>query len=91
MRPNGLTGYVATEDLQPMAPEQPHKAPPRLASNRKVDRPEGTFTGPARRSNVKPTPEDPLFDINDVPLPVKEPSAKTESKSDPKATPAPYH
>jgi len=91
MRPNGLTGYVATEDLQPMAPEQPHKAPPRLASNRKVDRPEGTFTGPARRSNVKPTPEDPLFDINDVPLPVKEPSAKTESKSDPKATPAPFH
>jgi hypothetical protein len=85
MRPNGMTGYVATEELQPLAPEQPKKAPPRVASNRKADRDSHrTFDGPIKRSNVKPTPEDPLFDINDVPLPTKEPP-----KPAAKATPQP--
>jgi hypothetical protein len=82
MRPNGLTGYIATEDIQPMAPE-PHKAPPRLASNRKGERTERTFDGPVKRSNVKSTPGDPLFDVNDVPLPMKEPAAKPEAKATP--------
>jgi hypothetical protein len=83
MRPNGVTGYVATEDIQPLPPEQPHKAPPRLASNRKVEREDRTFSGPIKRSNVKPTPGEPLFDVNDVPLPVKETSAKPEAKPAP--------
>jgi 3-isopropylmalate/(R)-2-methylmalate dehydratase small subunit len=73
---------VATEDIQPMAPE-PHKAPPRLASNRKGERTERTFDGPVKRSNVKSTPGDPLFDVNDVPLPMKEPAARPEAKATP--------
>ena len=86
MRPNGQTGYVSTEDIQPIAPEPAKKSPPRLATNRKVDRTtERTVDGPIKRSNVKSTPGDPLFDINDVPLPMKEPAAKPE----PKATPHP--
>jgi hypothetical protein len=85
MRPNGMTGYISTEDLRPMAPEPVRDVPPRLAGNRKTDRTGRTHEGPVKRSNVKPTPGDPLFDINDVPLPSKEPTPKPE----PKATPTP--
>ena len=85
MRPNGLTGYVPTEDIQPMAPEPPaKKAPPRLTSNRKVGRSGSTVDGPIKRSNVQPTPGEPLFDVNDVPLP-----AKDAPPGNPSATPHP--
>ncbi|MEQ1859437.1 MAG: SH3 domain-containing protein [Chthoniobacteraceae bacterium] len=68
MQNNGVTGYVSNDDLRPAAAESTPK-PGSVVTNRKLDK---LFTGPARRSAVKPTPGDPLFDVNDVPLPVKE-------------------
>lgn len=61
---DGTTGYVPTEDLKAAPP------PPMPARAR------GSGTTGARRvakrsSNVQPVPEDPLFDINDIPLPME--------------------
>ncbi len=82
MLPNGVTGYVSNDDVSAVAPEV---APPAgsVVTNRKLD---PLFTAPGRsskpkRSNVQPTPSDPLFDVNDTPLPLKD--------EPPKATPAP--
>jgi hypothetical protein len=64
MLSNGTAGYVATDDLRPIA-----EAPATASAKRK---PERTSSGPGKRSNVSPTPGEPLFDINDVPLPMGE-------------------
>jgi hypothetical protein len=68
MLENGVTGYVANEDVDVLPPEPVPTAQPATVSQRA----ERLFRGPARRSNVQPTPGDPLFDMNDVPLPIKE-------------------
>ena len=65
---NGLTGYVATDDLKPLPPE-PKPKPERVVTNRKLPR---LFSAPIKRSDVQSTPGDPLFDINDVPLPMND-------------------
>lgn len=72
MGEHGITGYVASDQLEPLLPEP--KAPDqRIVTNRKLPR---IFSGPIKRSNVAPTPGDPLFDVNDVPLPMRdEPTA----------------
>ena len=73
MLASGVTGYVSNDDISAVAPEVP-PAPGSVVTNRKLD---PLFTAPSKsgkpkRSNVQPTPGDPLFDVNDVPLPVKE-------------------
>lgn len=98
MQSNGVTGYIANEDISPAAPE-PKPKPGSVVTNRKLERLFGSSsassTGPAKRSNVKPTPGDPLFDVNDVPLPMKEePAPKPELRTPPPeprpgSTPAP--
>jgi hypothetical protein len=65
---NGVTGYVATDDLKPLPPE-PKPKPERVVTNRKLPR---LFSAPVKRSDVQSTPGDPLFDINDVPLPMND-------------------
>ena len=72
---NGLTGYVATDDLKPLPPE-PKPKPERVVTNRKLPR---LFSAPIKRSDVQSTPGDPLFDINDVPLPMNDTPPKPGS------------
>ena len=76
MGEHGISGYVASDQIEPVPPE-PKVRDPRLVTNRKVPR---AFSGPIKRSNVAPTPSEPLFDVNDVPLPMSD---------DPPAAPAP--
>jgi hypothetical protein len=73
MLANGNTGYVATDELRPVA-----EAPANMTS-RKSER---SSSGPAKRSNVSPTPGEPLFDVNDVPLPMGEMPAAKPSPGD---------
>lgn len=69
MLANGVTGYVSTDDLAVVAPEPKATPSPRVVTNRKLPR---LFSAPVKRSNVQPTPGEPLFDINDVPLPMSD-------------------
>ena len=71
---NGVAGYVATEDIEP-APPAPAPAP-RIASTRSSAVPIGHSRGGSsprvRRENPEflGNPNDPLFNVNDVPLPM---------------------
>lgn len=82
MLASGVTGYISNDDLSPVAPEAPVD-PASVVTNRKL---EPMFTAPSKsakvkRSNVQPTPGDPLFDVSDVPLPMKEePKPEPEKK-----------
>jgi hypothetical protein len=78
---NGLTGYVSTDDLKPLPPEPKPKEKERVVTNRKLPR---LFSAPIKRSDVKPTPGEPLFDINDVPLPMSDTPPKPPAKDEPK-------
>jgi hypothetical protein len=95
MRENGVTGYVSNDDISPRAPTSavPPKARPgaRPIAGRTGNR---VYDGPIRRSAVQPTPGDPLFDVTDLPLPVKDDPPKPELRAAPpgqrpSATPAP--
>ncbi len=65
MTENGITGYVSNDDIDLV--HTPAKKEESVAANHK---PRKAFAGPVKRSNVAPTPGDPLFDVNDTPLPV---------------------
>lgn len=73
---NGISGYIASEDLEP-APAL--ESSTRLAANgrRNVHAPIGTEAAlPSRQSRIRNEvlgdPSDPLFNVNDVPLPMPE-------------------
>ena len=94
MRDTGVTGYVSTDDYIPLPPEPK----PKVSAGRSVASTgrgaNRVYDGPVRHSNVKSTPGDPLFDINDVPLPVKDEPPKPELRAPPPgqragSTPAP--
>ncbi|MHA3771992.1 hypothetical protein ACXR0O_10690 [Verrucomicrobiota bacterium sgz303538] len=72
MLEDGTTGYIATEELKPAPPDPPPpKATPKPRS--KSSGSGGWFSsGKPKRSDVQPTPNEPLFDVNDVPLPMPE-------------------
>lgn len=70
---DGQTGYVSTDELEPAPPEPP---PPRATPPPRSK----LFSGKLRQSHVQPVPEDPLFDITDIPLPMpEEPSSAPAS------------
>lgn len=83
MQANGLTGYVSNDDMRPVPAEPPPKKRETVKTNRKLEK---LFTGPAKRSSVKPTPSDPLFDVDDVPLPMKSEPKPAEPQPDPLPT-----
>jgi hypothetical protein len=79
---NGVTGYVSTDELRPLPPEpKPKEKPARVASNRKLPR---LFSAPVKRSDVRSTPGDPLFDINDVPATMTDSPSKPPEDDLPK-------
>ncbi len=80
------SGYMATEDLKPAPPEPP----PKPAPARKISSGSGRmYSGKPKRSNVQPTPIDPLFDVNDVPLPLPDDEPVSEPTNEPSSTPEP--
>ena len=83
MLEDGTSGYVATEELKPAPPEPP---PPRqVAARTAKPRSSGGWfsSGKPKRSNVESIPTDPLFDINDVPLPMPDDSPSEGEKPKP--------
>ncbi|RYD68632.1 MAG: hypothetical protein EOP84_29890 [Verrucomicrobiaceae bacterium] len=79
MLEDGTSGYMATEELKPAPPEPP---PPKPAPVRKSSGGGWFSSGKPKRSNVQPTPTDPLFDVNDVPLPLPDEEPVPTSKPD---------
>ena len=72
MTDDGITGWVASEELSPAPPEP--KRPAALAGRR--GGPDRMFSGPRKNSKVDAVPGDPLFDMSDLPPPMTdEPSA----------------
>jgi len=74
---NGQSGYVSNDEIAPASPEK-LPDPNSVVTHRRLDplftapNKSGKPSAPRRTSNVQPTPGDPLFDVNDVPLPQKE-------------------
>lgn len=86
MLASGVTGYVSNDDLSPAAPEEIPK-PGSVVTHRKLD---PLFSAPSKpskpkHSNAQGTPGDPLFDVNDVPLPMKD-EPKPELRASPPET-----
>jgi hypothetical protein len=70
---DGVTGYVSTDEVAPAPPEPkpPVTPPPRRTA----------FLGRPKQSNLRGTPGAPLFDVNDVPMPLpSDPPRKEEPK-----------
>jgi hypothetical protein len=68
-----ITGYVSSDEVAPAPPEpKPPSTPtPRVS----------VFSGRPKHSNVRGTPESPLFDVNDVPMPLpSDPPRKDDPK-----------
>jgi len=73
MLDDGTSGYVATEELKQAPPEPP---PPKVAKASGIG---SWFSGKPKNSDVEATPSEPLFDVNDVPLPMPD-TPPAESK-----------
>jgi hypothetical protein len=69
----GVTGYIASDDIAPAPPEP--AAPPQPDATGATSRP--------KRSNVRGTPGEPLFDVNDVPMPLPTDPPKAARKAEP--------
>jgi hypothetical protein len=59
---DGVTGYVSSDELGP-APPEPKPTP--IPDARRT-----ASAGKPKHSDVRGTPESPLFDVNDVPMPL---------------------
>jgi hypothetical protein len=66
MTDTGVGGFVSSDDLKP-APPAPATPKPVLADNSR--KPQWSYSKP-KESNIRPTPGGPLFDVNDVPMPL---------------------
>ena len=75
MLEDGTSGYVATEDLTPAPPEPVARPTPKA----RWARGSGASSKP-RQSTFESIPTDPLFDVNDVPVPLpdEEPATKPQ-------------
>lgn len=85
MQANGTTGYISNDEIGPAIAEK-LPAPGTVVTNRKIER---VFSAPIKRSAVKPTPGDPLFDVSDVPLPMKDEPKPPANAAHPDAPPLP--
>ena len=64
MTAEGISGYVASDEIEPAPPEPP---PPKATPTPKGKR--GLSGGKPRRNEAEVTPGSPLFDMGDVPPP----------------------
>jgi hypothetical protein len=67
MTEDGISGWVASEELSPAPPE-----PRRVASKgaRRGGGQDRLYSGPRKNSKVDSVPGDPLFDMSDLPPPM---------------------
>lgn len=92
MTDDGITGYVASEDLAPAAPTPiPPINPASNTASRKSRGSDPYYTGPVRKSKPPEKVEGstPLFDVFDMPLPSDPDKPKSTDKPAPKPTPTP--
>jgi hypothetical protein len=86
MTDDGISGFVATDEIVP-SPDPVPAVQPRVTSLR------GGVSGTRKKAVARPEPDAGLFNFNDIPLPTKaEPAKKPEvqpPKPDPKPTPKP--
>ena len=66
MTDTGLGGYVSSDDLK-LAPPAAATPKPTLAGNSREPQ---FFSGRPKQNTIRPTPGGPLFDVNDVPMPL---------------------
>ena len=76
MTDGGISGFISSDDIVPAPPEPAavKKAPTGGSGGGR------TFFGRPKRSNVEPVPSDPLFNVNDVPLPLPDEPTKPKPK-----------
>jgi hypothetical protein len=67
MTEDGITGWVASEELSP-APPEPRRSV--ATASRRGGGPDRMYSGPRKQSKVEPVPGDPLFDMSDLPPPM---------------------
>ncbi len=70
MTENGLSGYVASDDLKPAPPSSQTAATPKPAVAANTPRQPQFFSGRPKQNTIRPTPGGPLFDVSDAPLPL---------------------
>ena len=94
MTGEGISGYISSEDITPAPLTEPKPAvkPGALGANPKPQ----VYSGKRKQSNMEPTPGLPLFDVNDVPLPLSEveeaPKVKPKFRAGtPASAPTPEH
>ena len=75
MTDDGITGWIASEEMAP-APPEPRRAA--MKGGRRVPGggpPDRMYSGPQKNSKVEAVPGDPLFDMSDLPPPMPEEAA----------------
>ena len=78
MTDDGITGWVASEEIAPAPPEPRRLA---IASRRgSGGGGERMTSGPRKQSKVDPVPGDPLFDMSDLPPPMPEEPVQPKPK-----------
>ena len=76
MTDGGISGFISSDDIVP-APAEAVAAKKPSGGGTGGGR---MFSGGQRRSNVEAVPNDPLFNVNDVPLPLPDEPAKPKPK-----------
>ena len=83
MTDDGITGWIASEEIAP-APPEPKKPGAVAAKGRRsggggggVER---MYSGPRKNSKVEAVPGDPLFDMSDLPPPMPEEPVQPKPK-----------
>ena len=71
MTDDGITGWIASEELSP-APPEPHRAAVKGGRRGPGGASPRMYSGPRKNSNVEAVPGDPLFDMSDLPPPMPE-------------------
>ena len=80
MTDGGISGFISSDDIVP-APAEPVAAKKPSGGGGTSSGGGGRmFSGAQRRSNVEAVPNDPLFNVNDVPLPLPDEPAKPKPK-----------
>jgi hypothetical protein len=80
MTDSGVSGFVSSDQLEPAPAPPPEPTKPK--PSRRSGGGGGFFFGKPRQSNVEPVPSDPLFNVNDVPLPLPDEPELPTNKPD---------